>query len=132
MAIDNREWGPFYWARVPVERRLFRPAIGDITEVCDPWRRGKAVVLCTGFYKAVAVGLWTRSIHKDIAFDFGEGLPDWLSHFDYDDDTYGDPANPKFIKPLKREDIEAEARSRSRHPSQPQQRGPEETGEEVL
>jgi hypothetical protein len=118
MALDNRSLGPFYFSRPPVTRRVFRPSIGDIVEMCEPWRRGKAVVLCTGFHKGIALGWWIRDINDDIVEDFA--APAWMKLLDASTDDISEWDNG------------AETEEGPRPTGEPEQRGTPAAGEEVL
>lgn len=76
MSIHETSLGPLYFALPEVNKRIFRPTVGDVTEMCAPWRRGKVLVLCTGFKTALAFGLWASDINDDIVKDFAN--PAWM------------------------------------------------------
>lgn len=83
MTTHEKSIGLLYFATEKANRRLFFPVVGDVTEMSEPWRRGKALIFPTGTYNVVAIGWWTRDIQDDIAQDFAEGdWPEWMSSWE--------------------------------------------------
>lgn len=82
MTTQEHSWGPFYIAKEEAIRRFFRPGIGTITEMCEPWRSGKALCFPTFTGKILALGLWTRDIQDDIAADFAGEWPEWMTSWE--------------------------------------------------
>lgn len=79
MAVNERSFGPFYFARISTSKRRVPAHTGGIVEMAHPWRRGKARIFRTPWTKpsrAVALGIWFRDRSKA-----EEGFEDdkWLS-----------------------------------------------------
>jgi hypothetical protein len=86
VTTHEKSLGPLYFAIEKANRRLFFPVVGQVTEMSEPWRRGKALVFPTGTFNVLAIGWWTQDIQDDIAQDFAEGnWPDWMSSWEAED-----------------------------------------------
>lgn len=79
MSINEFSVGPLYIAFDRATKRWFPPHTAEITEMCEPWRIGKAAILPTGLYWLLAIGFWHRDIYDDIVEDFAG--PNWIQVF---------------------------------------------------
>lgn len=78
MAVNDHSLGPVYFARYRLPRRWTRPFIGGITQMIEPWRKGKALILPSGpFRSALAFGWWRKMPVEDFSEDFED--EQWLS-----------------------------------------------------
>jgi hypothetical protein len=97
--VSTQEYsvGPLYLATEEAVSRFFRPHMAEITEMCEPYRTGKAIILPTGFHKLIAAGFWTRDIYDDIVLDFPNQWPDWMQSYEPDEDD----TDPRWVSGAK-------------------------------
>ena len=88
MSINEFSVGPFYFAFARSNTRKFPPHLVDITEMCEPYRVGKALLCPTGLLWCVCVGLWHRDIYDDVIEDFPGDWPEEWRHIEYDDPSH--------------------------------------------
>jgi hypothetical protein len=60
MAVRERSLGPLYIAWVPVNRRVVPIHTVGVVEECEPFRRGRGVLMPIALRRGLVVGLWTR------------------------------------------------------------------------
>ena len=77
MATQERSIGPLYFARVHVNVVLCPLATADITQMHEPWRRGRCILIPFIPYQALVIGIWKKTIYDDIEEDFSEDL--WIN-----------------------------------------------------
>ena len=111
MRINEASLGPVYLASDDSIQKWFWPHVAAIHEMCEPYRRGRAVILPTGKLRFLALGIWTRSFEEDIDVDFPNDWADWMQSWDTDFDN----ESPEWIsgggklKPRVKDEVEKEA-----------------------
>lgn len=96
MSTQEHSVGPLYLATEEAVRHWFWPHMGEVSEMCEPYRTGKVLILPTGTNKLVAIGFWTRDIYDDV-LDFPNRWPDWMQSYEPDDDDI----DPTWVKGAK-------------------------------
>ena len=108
MAVDEKSFGPFYFAYIPAKRRWFKPHLTGIVMEHPPWRRGAAMLLPSPIrhgkipllrqkkvmffpvfqWGAVALGFWRKRPNKTIDLDLEDEQwlgPGWMPEIDIDE-----------------------------------------------
>jgi hypothetical protein len=76
MAIQEHSVGPLYLAKVATNVRRVPVHTHGIIEMEEPWRRGRAIMFPYRPWLGISIGIWTKSINKEIAEDFAD--EQWL------------------------------------------------------
>jgi hypothetical protein len=104
VSVNEFSLGPVYAAQGESIQKWFWPHVAQIVEMCEPYRTGKALILPTGCFRLVAVGIWTRDIYEDVIEDFPRGgWPDWMQSWDVEPEL-----KPKWLKGLNLNAVEEE------------------------
>jgi hypothetical protein len=61
MAVDELSIGPLYLAPLKVIKSYVKPHFVEITQMHEPWRAGRALLVSYARRRAFAVGIWRKT-----------------------------------------------------------------------